>query len=157
MRRKKRAMSDPPVIRAWPLCGCCCHDRMYRVKMYVKPTNENESSFGSFFCGVFEPGEDIDMGHYVVQPGDEAQKPTAEEAARDALTTLRGLAEDAADRMKEILDSAAIPDGMKIAVINMVLERVYGRPEEMLRIESGERDVAEAEARLRRVSAGFRM
>ena len=52
--------------------------------------------------------------------------------------------------MKEILDNAEIPDGMKIAVINMVLERVYGRPEEMLRIESGERNVAAAEARLQR-------
>ena len=52
--------------------------------------------------------------------------------------------------MKEILDNAEIPDGMKIAVINMVLERVYGRPEEMLRIESGERNVEAAAARLRK-------
>ena len=93
------------------------------------------------------------MNHYILQPGDGAEKPTAEAAARDALTTLRGLAEDAADRMKEILDNAEIPDGMKIAVINMVLERVYGRPEEMLRIESGERNVEEAEARLRRIAS----
>ena len=78
------------------------------------------------------------MEHYTLQPGD----------------VLRGLAEDAADRMKEILDSAAIPDGMKIAVINMVLERVYGRPEEMLRIESGERDVEAAAERLRRAASG---
>ena len=94
------------------------------------------------------------MEHYTLQPGDVPEKPTAEVAARDALTTLRGLAEDAADRMKEILDSAAIPDGMKIAVINMVLERVYGRPEEMLRIESGERDVEAAAERLRRAASG---
>ena len=94
------------------------------------------------------------MEHYTLQPGDVLERPTAESAARDALTTLRGLAEDAADRMKEILDSAAIPDGMKIAVINMVLERVYGRPEEMLRIESGERDVEVAAERLRRASSG---
>ena len=94
------------------------------------------------------------MEHYTLQPGDVPEKPTAESAARDALTTLRGLAEDAADRMKEILDSAAIPDGMKIAVINMVLERVYGRPEEMLRIESGERDVEAAAERLRRAASG---
>ena len=90
------------------------------------------------------------MGHFVLQPGDVPEKPTAEAAARDALKTLQGLAEDAADRMKEILDNAEIPDGMKIAVINMVLERVYGRPEEMLRIESGERNVAAAEARLQK-------
>ena len=94
------------------------------------------------------------MEHYTLQPGDVPERPTAEAAARDALTTLRGLAEDAADRMKEILDSAAIPDGMKIAVINMVLERVYGRPEEMLRIESGERDVEVAAERLRRAASG---
>ena len=30
------------------------------------------------------------MGHYVLQAGDEAKKPTPEAAARDALTTLRG-------------------------------------------------------------------
>ena len=99
---------------------------------------------------LFYRGDEYHMGHYILQPGDEAEKPTPEAAARDALTTLRGLAEDAADRMKEILDNAEIPDGMKIAVINMVLERVYGRPEEMLRIESGERNVAAAEARLRK-------
>lgn len=90
------------------------------------------------------------MEHYTLQPGDVPERPTAEAAARDALTTLRGLAEDAADRMKEILDNAEIPDSMKIAVINMVLERVYGRPEEMLRIESGERNVEAAAARLRK-------
>ena len=94
------------------------------------------------------------MEHYTLQPGDVLERPTAESAARDALTTLRGLAEDAAYRMKEILDSTAIPDGMKIAVINMVLERVYGRPEEMLRIESGERDVEAAAERLRRAASG---
>lgn len=92
------------------------------------------------------------MGHFVLQPGDVPEKPTAEAAARDALKTLQGLAEDAADRMKEILDNAEIPDGMKIAVINMVLERVYGKPEEMLRIESGERNSAEAAERLRQAA-----
>lgn len=40
------------------------------------------------------------MGHFVLQAGDEAKKPTPEAAARDALTTLQGLAEDAADRMR---------------------------------------------------------
>jgi len=89
------------------------------------------------------------MKHYEIHPGELPETPTADEAARDALKTLQGLAEDAADRMKEILDNAEIPDQMKIAVINMVLERVYGKPEEMLRIESGERSVAEAEARLK--------
>lgn len=93
------------------------------------------------------------MKHYEIHPGDLPETPTAETAARDTLKTLQGLAEDAADRMKEILDNAEIPDQMKITVINMVLERVYGRPEEMLRIESGERSVAEAEARLQRVAA----
>ena len=87
---------------------------------------------------------------YHIQPGDEPEKPPAEEEAREALTSLRGLAADAADRMEEILNNSEIPDNMKIAVINMVLERVYGRPEEMLRIESGERNVAAAEARLRK-------
>ena len=48
------------------------------------------------------------MEHYTLQPGDVAERPTAEAAARDALTTLRGLAEDAADRMKEILDSGEL-------------------------------------------------
>ena len=40
------------------------------------------------------------MGHFVLQAGDEAKKPTPVAAARDALTTLQGLAEDAADRMR---------------------------------------------------------
>ena len=86
--------------------------------------------------------------HYHTQPGDEPEKPPAEEEAREALTSLRGLAADAADRMEEILNNSEIPDNMKIAVINMVLERVYGKPEEMLRIESGERNSAEAAERL---------
>ena len=90
--------------------------------------------------------------HYHIQPGDEPEKPPAEEEAREALTSLRGLAADAADRMEEILNNSEIPDNMKIAVINMVLERVYGKPEEMLRIESGERNSAEAAERLRQAA-----
>ena len=89
---------------------------------------------------------------YHIQPGDEPEKPPAEEEAREALTSLRGLAADAADRMEEILNNSEIPDNMKIAVINMVLERVYGKPEEMLRIESGERNSAEAAERLRQAA-----
>ena len=92
------------------------------------------------------------LQHYTVRAGDLTEKGSAEQEAREALTTLRGLAEDAADRMKEILDNAEIPDGMKISVINMVLERVYGKPEEMLRVESGERSTAEAEERLRQAA-----
>jgi len=132
-------------------------NRCYIVSVKMSPVSA--AGFCFFKKACFRMSENllsegrVGMNHYILQPGDGAEKPTAEAAARDALTTLRGLAEDAADRMKEILDNAEIPDGMKIAVINMVLERVYGRPEEMLRIESGERNVEEAEARLRRIGA----
>ena len=55
-------------------------------------------------------------------------------------------------KQEEILNNSEIPDNMKIAVINMVLERVYGKPEEMLRIASGERNSAEAAERLRQAA-----
>ena len=68
--------------------------------------------------------------------------------AEEALTALRGLAEDAAEKMEEILKSSEIQDHVKVAVIMMVLDRVYGKPEEMLKVANHTRSAAEAAERL---------
>ena len=80
----------------------------------------------------------------------ECEKPmTAEEEAAATLERLQSLSYEAAVKMEKILKSSSTPDSAKIAVINMVMDRVYGRPEEMLRVKSFERSREESEERIR--------
>ena len=77
--------------------------------------------------------------------------------AEEALTALRSLAEGAAGKMEEILKNSSISDHLKVQVILMVLDRVYGKPEEMLRLESNVRSTAEAEERLHGAAAKLQL
>ena len=77
--------------------------------------------------------------------------------AEEALTALRELAEGAAEKMEEILKSSEIQDSVKVAVIMMVLDRVYGKPEEMLKLADHTRSEAEAAERLHSAAAKLKL
>ena len=59
--------------------------------------------------------------------------------------------------MEEILKSSEIQDHVKVAVIMMVLDRVYGKPEEMLKVADHTRSTAEAAERLHNAAAKLQL
>ena len=82
--------------------------------------------------------------------------PTISEDAQSALEQLHGLAYEAAKKMEEMLRSSNTPDNIKIQIILMILDRSYGKPEEMLKIRNDERSQEESGERILAVFDGFR-
>ena len=78
--------------------------------------------------------------------------PVPEEDAQSALEQLRGMAYRAAARIETILKNPKIPDSAKLPLVNIVLDRVYGKPEEMLSIQSDERALEKSGERIRAIA-----
>ena len=59
-----------------------------------------------------------------------------EEEARGALEELHAMAWKAAERIEEILRDSAVPDSRKIALAQLVLDRVYGKPQQAVEVDA---------------------
>ena len=94
--------------------------------------------------------------HFTLDRNSKIPVPEPKTEARAALDELRAMAYRAAVRMEEILKDSEIPDGAKLPVVNMVLDRVYGKPEEMLTLRSNERAVEESAERIRTIAERIR-
>ena len=78
---------------------------------------------------------------------------TPEEEAMAALDRLSDLTYDAVARLEKILENRNTPENARLLVINMILERVYGRPEEMLKLHSNELERQASTARINAIAA----
>ena len=90
----------------------------------------------------------IPNDHLILDRDSEVETPVPDTDAKGALDKLRGLAYRAAVRMEEILKDKSIPDTARLALVGIVLDRVYGKPDEMLKIQSGEHEVEKASERI---------
>ena len=87
--------------------------------------------------------------HFKLDVQHPGTRSTPREEAEAALERLQSLSYDAAVKMENILKSTKATDNAKIQVINIVLDRVYGRPEEMLQIRGHEHAWEESAERIR--------
>ncbi len=97
----------------------------------------------------------VNSSHFTLDRNRVVAVPDPKTDAKDALAELRAMAYRAAVRMEEILRDQEIPDGAKLPLVNIVLDRVYGKPEEMLTIQSNERAVEESATRLQSIAEKF--
>ena len=72
------------------------------------------------------------INHFTLDRNSEVAVPNPKADAEDAMDKLHAMAYRAAVRMEEILGNPEIPDSAKLPLVNIVLDRVYGKPEEML-------------------------
>ena len=76
------------------------------------------------------------------------RKPTWEE--REALEEIKKLAPGVAGRMTKLLDNEKTPANVKVRIMEIILERTYGKPEAAIKLkaemESGESSRARLEA-----------
>ena len=87
--------------------------------------------------------------HLILDRKSEIEPSAPDTDAEKALNRLRGLAYCAACRIEEILADKKIPDAAKLQLVNIVLERVYGKPDEMLKIQSSENEMEKSSDRIR--------
>lgn len=99
---------------------------------------------------------DIPSDHLILDLDSELETPVPDMDAKGALDKLRGLAFRAAVRMEEILKDRNVPDAAKLALVDIILDRVYGKPDEMLQIQSSEHEVEKASERIADFAARMR-
>ena len=90
----------------------------------------------------------IPSDHLILDRNSEEETPAPDIDARGAMDKLRGLAYRAAVRMEEILKDKSIPDTAKLPLVGIILDRVYGQPDEMLKIRSSENELESSRERI---------
>ena len=83
------------------------------------------------------------------------QKQTREE--REALEAVKSLAPGVADRMTELLDDDKTPAQVKVRIMEIILERTYGKPEAAIKLKAEVRSGEAARARLEAIAARIRL
>ena len=97
-------------------------------------------------------------GHYL--PGSSGnpsgkRKPTW--AEREALEKIRGLAGGVAEKMAELLEDGETPANVKVKILEIILERTYGKPEAAVRLKAETESSEAARARLDAIAARIRL
>ena len=99
-----------------------------------------------------------DKGHFL--PGQSANpggRPKKTDEERDALEEIRKLAPGVADKMAEMLASPRVPAVAKVRIMEIILERTYGKPETAIRLNGEAQSAEAARARLEAIAARIRI
>ena len=79
------------------------------------------------------------------------------EDERDALEEIRKLAPGVADRMVALLDNARTPAIAKVRILEIILERTFGKPETSVKLTSAQQSVEAAQARIAAIVSRIRI
>ncbi len=102
-----------------------------------------------------EPAERGPDGRFL--PGNRGARPALTAEQREALEGIRQLAPGVADKMAEMLDSDTVPAASKIRIMEIILERTYGRPEACVKLNAEIRSADASRARLEAIAERIRL
>ena len=91
------------------------------------------------------------------QSGNPGGRPKRTEEEKDALEEIRKLAPDAVEKMQEMLKSPRVPAIAKVRIIEIILERTYGKPETAIRLNADVQANEAGRARLEAIAARIRL
>lgn len=97
--------------------------------------------------GQFLPGKSPNPGG----------RPKQTEEEKDALEEIRKLAPGVADKMAEMLAAPKVPAIAKVRIMEIILERTYGKPETAIRLNGEAQSAEAARARLEAIAARIRI
>ena len=97
--------------------------------------------------GQFLPGQSPNPGG--------RKKQTEEE--KDALEEIRKLAPGVAEHMTRMLNNPKVPAIAKVRILEIILERTYGKPETAIRLNADLQSNEAARARLEAIAARIRL
>ncbi len=97
--------------------------------------------------GRFLPGQSPNPGG----------RPRKSEEEKDALEEIRKLAPGVAAKMQEMLDAPRVPAIAKVRILEIILERTYGKPETAVRLNADLQSNEAARARLEAIAARIRL
>ena len=91
------------------------------------------------------------------QSGNPSGRPKRTKEEKDGLEEIRKLAPGVADRMVALLDSPKVPAIAKVRILEIILERTYGKPESSIKLVSAQQSVEAARARIAAVVSAIRI
>ena len=75
----------------------------------------------------------------------------------ESLSEIRRLTPEVVHMMDEMLHSNKIPAMVKVRIMEMILERTYGKPEASVRLTSAQQNVEAAQARIAAIVSAIRL
>ncbi len=97
--------------------------------------------------GQFLPGKSPNPGG----------RPKQTDEEKDALEEIRKLAPGVAEKMAEMLAAPRVPAIAKVRIMEIILERTYGKPETAIRLNGEAQSAEAARARLEAIAARIRI
>ena len=91
------------------------------------------------------------------QSGNPSGKKKATQEEADALEEIRKLAPGVAAKMTELLNSPRVPAIAKVRILEIILERTYGKPETALKLTTAQQSVEAAQARIAAIVSQIRI
>lgn len=89
------------------------------------------------------------------QSGNPSGRPKKTQEQKDALEAIRGLAPNAANVLKTIMEDATAPAAARIRAAVEVLDRTYGKPDATVKLEDPRNDVlADIRATVEKIKGG---
>ena len=89
------------------------------------------------------------------QSGNPSGRPKKTQEQKDALEAIRGLAPNAANVLKAIMEDATAPAAARIRAAVEVLDRTYGKPDATVKLEDPRNDVlADIRATVEKIKGG---
>ena len=98
------------------------------------------------------------VGRYLPgQSGNPSGLPRRTREQQAALEEIRKLAPRAADKMADMLEDDTVPPAVKVRILEIILERTYGKPEAAVRMSVETQAPEAARARLEAIAARIRI
>ena len=126
-------------------CGCGSAQAEDQVTEQIQETAPDGILRGE--NGQFLPGQSPNPGG--------RKKQTEEE--KDALEEIRKLAPGVADHMTKMLNNPKVPAIAKVRILEIILERTYGKPETAIKLNADIQNNEAARARLEAIAARIRL
>ena len=109
--------------------------------------SEIKSEIRETYPNRFQPG----------QSGNPSGRPKKTEEEKEALERIRRLAPDVADYMRSLLDNPRTPAVAKVRILEIILERTYGKPESSIKLTTAQQSVEASEARIQALVRSIRI
>ena len=124
----------------------CCQEMMPEVREMPREIPEG---------GMIQRDE---YGHYLPgQSGNPSGHPKRTGAQQEALEEIRRLAPAAAEKIAGMLEDTQVPAAVKVRLIEIILERTYGKPEAALKLTTAQQSVEAAQARIAAIVSRIRI
>ena len=99
-----------------------------------------------------------EQGHYLPgQSGNPSGHPKRTWEQQEALEEIRKLAPAAAEKIATMLEDSKVPAAVKVRLIEIILERTYGKPETAVKLTTVSQSVEAAQARISAIVSQIRI